>query len=73
SSIVICPWACSCGGEKCWWTGDGSSKVCSNGAGSVSGIGVGVGMDAGVGVGVGGEDCTGGDDVGCTGSVDDDG
>ncbi|GJT05924.1 reverse transcriptase domain-containing protein [Tanacetum coccineum] len=41
------------GGEKCWWIGDGSSKVCSNGSGLVSGIGVGVGMDAGIGVGVG--------------------
>ncbi|GKG44322.1 hypothetical protein Tco_0485760, partial [Tanacetum coccineum] len=36
-------------GEKCWWTGDGSSKVCSNGSGLVSGIGICVGMDAGGG------------------------
>ncbi|GKG61284.1 hypothetical protein Tco_0619009, partial [Tanacetum coccineum] len=48
---------------------DGSSKVCSNGAGAVSGIGVGVGMDAGIC----GKDCTGGDDVDGTGSVDDNG
>ncbi|GKG25900.1 hypothetical protein Tco_0399046, partial [Tanacetum coccineum] len=58
---------------------DGSSKVCSNGAGSVSGIGVGIGMDAGIGVGVGmvagirGGDCIGCDDVDGTGGVDDDG
>ncbi|GKB97771.1 altered phosphate starvation response 1-like protein [Tanacetum coccineum] len=64
-------------GEKCWWAGDGSSKVCPIGSGSVSGIGIGVGMDAGIGVGVGidagigvaigvsigGGDCNGGDDL----------
>ncbi|GJX20143.1 hypothetical protein Tco_0222820 [Tanacetum coccineum] len=54
-------------GEKCWWTGDGSSKVCSNGAGSVSGISVGEGV--GMGAGIGGGDCTGGDDVDGTGGV----
>ncbi|GKB06925.1 hypothetical protein Tco_0835158 [Tanacetum coccineum] len=70
---------CSCGGEKCWWIGDGSSKVCSNGSGSVSGIGVGVGMDNGIGsilgmdAGIGGGECTGGDDVDGTGGMDDDG
>ncbi|GKG59969.1 hypothetical protein Tco_0609633, partial [Tanacetum coccineum] len=76
----------------CWWTGDGSSKVCSNGAGLVLRIGVGVGIDAGgggvgmdaggegvgigaggggVGMDAGGGDCTGGDDVDGTGSMDD--
>ncbi|GKG62273.1 hypothetical protein Tco_0632177, partial [Tanacetum coccineum] len=60
---VICPWACSCGGEKYWCVGDGSLKVCSIGSGSVSGIGV----------GIGGGDCSGGKDVDGTGIVDDDG
>ncbi|GKG59021.1 hypothetical protein Tco_0602730, partial [Tanacetum coccineum] len=63
----ICPWACSCGGEKFWCEGDGSLNVCYIGSGSV--LGIGVGIDAGTG----GRDCTGGEDVDGTGIVDDDG